>query len=311
MNPAPIVLFVYNRPIHTLRTLRALQANKGAEESSLFIFADGPKSDSSPGNLANIRAVREIIRQEQWCKTVTIEESVQNKGLGASVIAGVTQIVNASGKVIVLEDDLVSSAYFLQFMNEALECYEHSESVGCISGYNYPLKGKVPETYFIKNGECWGWATWKRSWTLFNADGKSLLSALEDRNLIADFNFQNSYPYSAMLKGAIEGKNNSWAILWYASLFLENKYCLYPGHSLIQNEGNDGSGIHCETNQLYEVILATAPVLVKHIPIEEHKQMKKKIASFFKTLPPGSMTKRLLLQITPGFLVSFLKKYRF
>ena len=146
MTHAPIVLFVYNRPAFTRRTLEALAANHGAGESELFIFSDGPAAQATAAQLAAITAVRQVIREQQWCRKVHIMESDNNKGLANSVISGVTQVIQQYGKVIVVEDDVVTSPFFLTFMNEALEKYCGEERVLSIGSWNYYYHTDQQET---------------------------------------------------------------------------------------------------------------------------------------------------------------------
>ena len=159
MSLAPIVLFVYNRPEHTRKTVKALQDNDLTDESILYIFSDAAKNDDE---VENVEKVREYIRTISGFKQIIIIEREKNYGLANSIISGVTEIVNKYGKIIVLEDDLVTSKYFLSFMNDALEIYKDENKVICIHGYIYPIKSELPETFFIKGADCWGWATWKR-----------------------------------------------------------------------------------------------------------------------------------------------------
>src|SRR3989338_4006387 len=167
---APIVLFCYNRPSHTLQVLQALQKNPEAKNSELFIFCDGAKNEN---DLECINDVHKIIDNISGFKNVVVEKSENNKGLAKSIILGVSKIVEKFGRVIVLEDDLVISPYFLQFMNDGLDFYENDDRVISIHGYIYPIKEKLPPTFFIKGADCWGWATWKRGWDLFNENGRS------------------------------------------------------------------------------------------------------------------------------------------
>ncbi len=277
---APIVLFVYNRPDHTERTLEALMKNELAAASELFIFADGAKANASVEALKNIEKTRAIIRKKNWCAQVSIIESPVNKGLSQSVIEGVTKIVNEHGKIIVLEDDLVTSPFFLEFMNEALTIYETSEIVACISGYIYPVKEKLPETFFIKGTDCWGWATWKRAWDDFEKDGSKLLKQLKSKSLTEAFDLEGAYHFTKMLKEQIIGLNDSWAIRWHAAAFLKNKYCLYPGSSLVQNIGADDSGTHGGTTDRWSVILSSQRINLNPIPVEENISAKAKIAKY-------------------------------
>jgi len=281
---APIILFAFNRPEHTRRTLSALKQNYLADSSLLFIYVDGPKADFTDDQMQKINAVKEVAQEQQWCSEVKIIESKANKGLAVSITEGVTEIVNKFGSVIVLEDDLVPDQWFLKFMNDALTVYENENDVVCVTGYIYPVNKPLPNNFFLKGTDCWGWATWKRGWDIFENDGTKLLIELETKNLISDFDFYDSYPFLQMLKDRIVRKNNSWSILWHASAYLNNKYTLYPGHSLIHNIGFDGSGTHCGTSTNFDVRLLHKELKVERMNIDENKEAKKIIAEYFRTM---------------------------
>lgn len=313
MNLAPIILFVYNRPSHTLRTLEALALNELAKNSVLYIYADGIKENADSNTINKINETREIIKSKQWCKEVNIIERQQNFGLAKSVIEGVTEIVNKFQKVIVLEDDLITSPYFLKFMNETLHKYEKEEAVACISAYIYPIND-LPELFFIKGADCWGWATWKRAWDLFESDGSKLLNVIEGKKLTAEFDLNKSYPYTKMLREQISGLNHSWAIRWYASAFIKNKLCLYPGKSLVNNIGTDGSGTHDGSTEVYNTVVVQTPIILKDLKIEVNKSALKKMTKYFKDLdligkePP--LITQLIKKITPTFLLSVYRKIK-
>jgi hypothetical protein len=265
MNKSPVALFVYNRPWHAKQTVEALKKNTLAQESDLFVFSDAPKS-SEP--VDPVRQVRDYIKTISGFKTVNIIERAQNMGLANSIIDGVSYLSDKFGRVIVLEDDLVTSPYFLAYMNGALESYSEDERVISIHGYVYPVEEQLPETFFLDGADCWGWATWRRGWALFNSDGQALLGELKNRKLIKDFDFNGSYPYSKMLEGQIKGANNSWAVRWYASAFLANKLTLYPGRSLVHNIGNDNSGTHCGTTHSHDSELSQIPIELIDVKVE-------------------------------------------
>ena len=282
MTTAPVVLFVYNRPDHTQQTLDALAASPLAAATNLFIYADGAPAGAEKALLVKIEAVQQIITAENRFKTVTVNRAASNKGLANSIIEGVTAMVNRFGKVIVLEDDMITSVHFLAFMNDALQTFEHTDAVACISGYIYPVAG-LPPIFFLKGADCWGWATWKRSWDLFEANGEKLLEQLNQAGHAFDFNFYNSYPYMQMLEDQIKGRNKSWAIRWYASAYLSGKLTLYPGRSLVQNIGFDGTGIHSGKKQITQLSFATHATEVNAIAAMEDVQAKEKIAAYFRT----------------------------
>jgi hypothetical protein len=237
---APIILFTYNRPAHTLQTLEALRNNHLSTDSELFIFSDGYKNESDKND---VQEVRKIIAEIDGFKRIYILENQNNIGLAQNVINGVMQVVNEYGKVIVLEDDLVTSPYFLTFMNEALNKFANEEQIGHVQGYCFPLPN-LPDAFLIKWTGSWGWATWQRAWQKFNPDGQMLLDELKQRKLTKTFDFNGNYPFTRMLQRQIRGENNSWAIRWNASLFLNDMLSVNAGKSLVKNIGFDGSGVH-------------------------------------------------------------------
>lgn len=276
---APILLFVYNRPEHVRRNIQALLKNELAAESELFIYSDAAKDETSQ---AAVKEVRAFIRSIQGFKKITITERAENWGLARSIIDGVTTQINRYGRVIVLEDDLVVAPHFLQFMNDALETYRDEERVGHIQACDFTHDPSLPDTFLIKWTGSWGWGTWDRAWKHFNADGKALLTELESRKLTYTFDFNGKYGYTCMLRRQIEGKNNSWAIRWNASLFLKGILSLNVGKSLVQNEGFDGSGTNCGGGGLYASELYMERLPVKKIsPIEENIQARNAYVRYY------------------------------
>lgn len=277
MKLAPITLFTYNRPWHTRQTVEALQKNELAKQSDLIIFSDAPKNSLAS---ESVQEVRDYLHTVDGFKSIKIVERTENWGLAKSIITGVTDVVNEHGRVIVLEDDLVTSPYFLRFMNTSLDLYQYDKQVASIHGYIYPISG-LPSSFFIKGADCWGWATWKDKWSVFEQDGKVLLQEIIENNLQSEFDFNNTYPYAKMLKEQIAGKNNSWAIRWYASAFLQNMLTLYPGESYVQNIGHDSQATHTkQATTAYDVTLSKSDDFNKVEVIEDIKA-REKIETFF------------------------------
>lgn len=275
---SPILLFTYNRPAHTRRTVEALQRNTLAAESELFIYSDAPKGEA---DREAVDEVRRYLHTLTGFAAIHITERPSNCGLASNIIDGVTTLVNRFGRVIVLEDDLLTAPYFLQFMNDALDMYEHDERVGHIQGCDFTQDDTLPDTFFIKFTGSWGWATWKRAWRHFNPDGKALLEELERRGLTRTFDFDGKYGYTRMLRRQTEGRNNSWAIRWNASLFLLDMFSLNVGKSLVQNEGFDGSGTNCGGGGLYASKLWMQPLPVRRLPIAENAAARQAYVRYY------------------------------
>jgi hypothetical protein len=296
---APVALFVYNRPDHAARTLAALAANELAAETDVTIYCDGPKNDAAAADVGSTRAAA---RNAAGFRSVRLVERDTNMGLASSIITGVTATCAEHGRVIVMEDDLVTAPTFLRFMNDALAKYEHEEKVGSIHGYWYPVDRPVPENFFLRGASCWGWATWSRAWKLFDRDGAKLLSQLRERKLTGAFDLDGAMAYTKMLEAQIAGRNNSWAIRWHASTFLADRLQLSPGRSLVRNIGFDGSGTHCSDSESFNVTLANTPVSLRDIPIEEAEQAREALIHYY------NCTRRSLPQRIFGKLRRVLRR---
>jgi hypothetical protein len=290
MNFAPIVLFVYTRLNHTRLTVDALLNNLGAELSDLIIFSDAARTAEKQANVDEVRAYLKTIT---GFHSITIHYRPYNFGLAKSIIEGVTEVLKEHDAVIVLEDDLVTSPYFLSYMNEALEKYAEDDRVVSIHGYIYPVNQSLPETFFLRGADCWGWATWRRGWANFNPDGQHLLHELKRRKLIGMFDFNGAYSFSKMLKAQIKGSNDSWAVRWYASAFLADKLTLYPGRSLVHNIGNDGSGSHCGDDKSYDLLVSLSPIDLTNIKIQPSAQGQAAFETFFRKIKGSFMSKLL------------------
>lgn len=243
MEYAPVALFVYNRPWHTRKAVEALQANTLAAETPLYIFSDAPRDSAAREAVAEVRA---YILGVSGFASVTIEERDENFGLAHSIIDGVSRLCVEFGRVIVLEDDLITSRFFLQYMNDALVRYEHEQRVMQIAGYMFPAKlGADEDAVLLPFTSSWGWATWQRAWRHFDAEATAYPTLVSNPELRKDFDVGGRYGYFRMLQSQQRGETNSWAIRWYLSVFILHGLTLYPRKTLVRNLGFDGSGINC------------------------------------------------------------------
>jgi len=286
---APIALFVYNRPDHTRRTINHLQKNLLAEDSRLFIFSDGAKTVADQTKVNEVRA---LIKQTDGFKSVKILESRENQGLANSIICGVNQLVQEYGKVIVFEDDLLSSPFTLRYFNDALQRYFKEEKVMHIGAYMYPLEDKnLPQTFYYRAATSWGWATWNRAWKNFNPDIDDLIGQFS-KPQIKEFSIEGTMNFWKQMQEFKDGKNNSWAIRWYASVFLKGGLTLNPSRSLIHNIGHDGSGVHSNKEDIYQVHLAQQLVQFFPSEITENKEAYAAIKQFLRNRK-GSFLQRV------------------
>jgi len=276
---APVALFAYARLQHLQQTVQSLQANPEAKKTVLYVFCDGEKNDVTKHLVAEVRAYVESI---EGFYQVIVKCRGSNFGLARSLVTGVSEVLSTYESIIVLEDDLVVSRHFLSYMNDALRRFKYDDRVVSIHGYVYPTKGSLPEAFFLRGADCWGWATWRRGWAFFDDDSAGLLARLEQQELIDEFDFSSTYPFSKMLREHIAGHNDSWAIRWYASAFLANKLTLYPGRSLVSNIGNDGSGSHCGDGDIYDAELSATPIDLSRVEVMPSVDGRMAFENFFR-----------------------------
>ena len=290
MENAPIVLFVYNRPWHTRQTIEALQKNTLAKESELFIYSDGPKNEKA---VFEVTKVRDYIKAVDSFRKVIIVERDCNWGLAKNIIEGVTKTVDKYGKVIVLEDDLVTSPLFLNFMNNALESYLSEKHVWHISGWNYPIEPEgLPEAFFWRLMNCWGWGTWADRWQHFEKNPKKLIDTWS-RDKIKAFDLDGVAGSWSQILANFRGKINTWAVFWHASIFEHNGLCMNPAVSYVNNIGHDGSGQNCGRSNVYTTELNKKNIKSFPSVLEEHTDAVNRIKRFYIAMRPSLLCRFL------------------
>ncbi len=287
MTLAPIVLFVYARPMHTQRTLAALAVNALADQSDLIIYADGARGKQDADA---VMAVRAIARAATGFRSVSLVERTANYGLACNIIEGVSETLRAHDRVIVLEDDIVTSPAFLTFMNEALVRYKEDACAWHISGWNYPIEPSgLEEAFFWRVMNCWGWATWSDRWLHFRKDARRLVETWDEQT-IHRFNLDGAHDFWAQVTANHNGAINTWAIFWYATVFENHGLCLNPARSFVENIGLDNTGENCIKDNDFYTRLSNHEVELFPPCFTESECATNRIAKFYKAkIRPGSV----------------------
>lgn len=294
---SPVIAFVYSRPEHTKKMLSALRRNNLADCTDLIIYSDGAKTvKDEPG----VRAVREYINSLTGFNSITIIEREKNVGLAQSIIQGVTETIEKYGRVIVLEDDIETSPYFLKYMNDALNMYAEVRNIASISGSSYPvnMKNSADSTYLLRIPLCWGWATWEDRWKMFKKDIKAV--SYIDKKTQKYINFDGAFDFFEQATLNSKGKLNTWFIFWYITLASNKWLTLFPSTIMAKNIGHDGSGENCNGNDLYKgIVISEEPLeLIQKENLIESKDFYLAHIKYFK-----NSRRNLLVRI-----ISFIKR---
>lgn len=277
---SPIVLFVYNRISHTKQTIDALQKNKLANKSNLYIYSDGFKNENDK---IEVLGVREYIKTVTGFKNVTIVQQPSNLGLAKSIVMGTTDIVNKYEKVIVLEDDIVTSPYFLNFMNDSLNFYEQESKVWHISGWNYPISNEnLEDTFLYRTMNCWGWATWKDRWSNYEKNPQKLIESFSKEE-IYKFNLDGAINFWEQVEKNLNNQMNTWAIFWYTTIFKNEGLCLNPTQSFVENIGFDGTGTNTGYRNNYSSNLSRTNYNIRfENKLKENQTVTDRIKLFYR-----------------------------
>lgn len=283
---APIALFVYNRPWHTQKTVEALQRCELASESDLYIFADGPKQDATKECRDNIAIVREYIQSIKGFASITIDASPKNIGCADSIIRGVNKVIEANGRVIIVEDDIVAHHFFLRFMNEALDFYEKDSRIFCISATmeKFVIPSNYKNDVFLTHRTgSWGWATWSNRWHTINWNINDYqIIQHPTKRLIKRFN-RGGDDLFRMLILQLNGETDAWDIRFCYNMSILNQFCLRPTKSFVSNIGMDNSGTHCGNIEMSLLPLYNQNRYLIHFPskISIDRVITKNIQSIF------------------------------
>jgi putative methyltransferase (TIGR04325 family) len=237
-----IALFGWKRPHHLHQVLQSLSVNREIAGLPLYIFLDGPRNDVDQ---SECDLCFKIADKFDSALSKQIIRSTTNLGLFNSVIQGVSLVLQQYESLIMLEDDIVVSPYFLSYMIQGLSLYRDVPEVASIHGFTPNIIPSPPSSFFLPGADCWGWATWRHQWRRMRFHAAALAQEIRSKQLTKTFNLNGNYDYLRMLDDRAVNRNNSWAILWHASCFLAGKVTLYPSKSLVSNIGLDGSGEHC------------------------------------------------------------------
>lgn len=243
----PLAVFVYNRPEHTNLMFESLSDCSDLDRCSVYIYCDGPKGENDKDN---VNAARKVAKY--WANklgaTLTLRET--NYGLSKSIIIGVTELCEKFGRTIVVEDDLIVSPDFISYMLQALDRYENDTNIYQVTGFMFPIDiSEGNDAVILPFTGTWGWATWQRAWKALCLDTEKALIELQNEKIRELFDLGGNYPYFAILKARAEGRNDSWGILWWWSVFKENGLVIHPRESLVWVGGWDGTGTHCSDVQ--------------------------------------------------------------
>lgn len=309
---APIVVFVYDRPMHLKNTIEALKRNTLASESHLFIYSDGEKENSSREISKRIIEVRNYIKLITGFKSVTIRLSNENKGLAQSIIDGVTEVIRKYHKVIVLEDDIETGAFFLDYMNHALDMYKDSKCVWHVTGWHEPRDGgDIHSSFFYPLMDCWSWGTWSDRWCKYEKDPSRLIKRY-DKKRIKEFNVNGLVPDKwNQVIGNYEGLNNTWAIFWYATILENDGLCLAPSVSLVKNTGFDNSGVHGNKKNKVTINHDINHMITKYpedleVNEAEYNEVKREYKKRYKNERIREIIKRMI----PNKLISYYRNVK-
>lgn len=301
--PYPVAIFSYNRKDYLEKTIQSLQHNKLAKKTKVYFFSDAPKDDC---DIASVKKVRDYIDAVDGFYEIEHIKRKINIGMAENISSGINHVLDKHKAIIVLEDDIITAPYFLDFMNDALNLYFNDKKVCQISGYSYleylEQEYNLDDTYFIKGSDCLAWGTWKRVWDSYRADSKNLLIEIKNKKLKKTINRNGSYDYFKMLKNNTYGFTKSWAVNFLAQNIIQDRFTLFPLKSLALHIGVDkrATNYSFDGPDALNVRLHCKKIALKKIDVEEKTNTSLAYNKFLRKLR-GSLFQRILSRLKAGF----------
>lgn len=272
-----IIVFAYNRSTHLTRTLEALKKNDGVDK--LYIFHDGLRCEADREEWNKTRIIIENIT---WCET-KVHISTENRGLANSIVFGINAVMEENDAVIVLEDDCIPQPAFVSYMRQCFEKYQFEKKVYSISGYSWPIDSQRGESdiYFCGRPCSWGWGTWKDRWLEYKRDYNIISDIKNDKEASRRLAMWGD-DLESMLVSNIRGITNSWYVFWALLLIKKNGYAINPYETLIQNEGFDGTGVHCKKTDRFSTSVFTERSAKNEFKLPERIEIDPQIIKGFR-----------------------------
>lgn len=268
---APVAMFVYNRADNARRTLEALMRNTLAPETDLFVFSDGGRDEKS---WQQVNALRQMLRQMRKdaldhgrLRSMTLVERKTNIYLEENILQGIAQVMGKHDRIIVLEDDIVTGPYFLQWMNDGLDMYKDNSRVMHISGFTHlclPLGVEGKGFYFTPHMGGWGWATWRCKWQAHFRHFKNREQALAGLTpqQIKEIEYDGEFPCLKFL----DASPIPWDVCWEIAIKRAGGLCLTPCLTLVRNIGLY-NGTHFFSSRLIQHFSYDRPAWTAPIPV--------------------------------------------
>ncbi len=254
----PIILFAYARPHHVSKTLDCLRMN---QVPLIYAFSDGPRT---PDKKTAVDEVRRILHSIDWCNIV-ISEREANLGLGRSILAGVTEVLNRHNAAIIFEDDLVCVPGTYDYLCAAMKHYQGNSPVMSVTGWTHPTvtPGNITDQpYFDGRAESLCWGTWASAWKPMKSNAETLMKRCKSQGI-------DIYRYGADLVDYARSEllQNTWAVRFLYWQILNKGLCLRPPWSMVEHIGFDKDATNAYTSgQWASTPLKQCPPLPKEWP---------------------------------------------
>lgn len=234
---APVAMFVYNRLANTKKTVDCLLKNTLADETDVYVFSDGGKDAASWKLVNEVRAFfHELKAEVDSChslRSLTLVERPENIYLERNITEGIAQVFQEHDRIIVLEDDICTSPYYLQYMNEAFELYKDVPRVMHVAGFTN-LAVDTP-FYFTPHMSGWGWGTWRDRWQTCFKHYQTREEALEGMTPADEDKMQYGGVFPCLR--SLDKRPIPWDICWEIAIYKRDGLCLTPGHTMVRNIG--------------------------------------------------------------------------
>jgi hypothetical protein len=243
-DPTAILLLIFNRPEETRQVLSVLRTLRPAR---LYVAGDGPRPGRG-GEPEAVAAARAAATDVDWdCDVATLFRDA-NLGCRRAVSGALDWFFDQEPEGIVLEDDCVPDRSFFAFCSELLARYRDDRRIMAIAGNNFQGGWARSEDsyYFSRYNHCWGWASWRRAWALYDRELAGW-PEFRARGYLADIGDQDPdfvECWTKIFDRSARGETDSWAYRWTFSCWQQSGLTCLPRVNLVENIGFGPAATH-------------------------------------------------------------------
>lgn len=235
---APVAFIFFNKEKETRAVFGQIRK---ARPEKLYLISDAGRNQKEAELVANNR--RMVEDAIDWNCDVSKIYADENMGCRDRIVSGLSRVFENEESAIIIEDDCFPNLSFFPFCSRVLEHYKDTQQIMMVAGTNLVPKAvyKIENDYALSGfGAIWGWATWRRAWSLYDVEMRNY-PELRDKHLLEHYyGLKEMDARCSLLQGfekCYHGEIDTWDYQWVFMMWSHLGLSVVPRTNMIKNIG--------------------------------------------------------------------------